>query len=102
MKTKGNFRFSAAHSNLTTLQTNTNAAQAVRSITLAQQLKRSSAAPTNHNNIDEHIRVIKSLSPSSFTLDNLYDELAVMAIIRALSQSFDDVVRTISILDKFD
>ena len=51
MKTKGNFRFSAAHSNLTTLQTNTNAAQAVRSITLAQQLKRSSAAPTNHNNI---------------------------------------------------
>jgi hypothetical protein len=50
MKTKGNFRFSAAHSNLTTLQTNTNAAQAVRSITLAQQLKRSSAAPTNHNN----------------------------------------------------
>jgi hypothetical protein len=50
MKTKGKFRFSAAHSNLTTLQTNTNAAQAVRSITLAQQLKRSSAAPTNHNN----------------------------------------------------
>jgi hypothetical protein len=42
--------FSAAHSNLTTLQTNTNTAQAVRSITLAQQLKRSSAAPTNHNN----------------------------------------------------
>ena len=50
MKTKGNFHFSAAHSNLTMLQTNTNAAQAVRSITLAQQLKRSSAAPTNHNN----------------------------------------------------
>jgi hypothetical protein len=59
MKTKGNFRFSAAHSNLTTLQTNTNAAQAVRSITLAQQLKRSSAAPTNHNNMymgPEHFR----------------------------------------------
>jgi hypothetical protein len=36
MKTKGKFRFSATHSNLTTLQTNTNAAQAVRSITLAQ------------------------------------------------------------------
>jgi hypothetical protein len=50
MKTKGNFHFSATHSNLTTLQTNTNAAQAVRSITLAQQLKRSCAAPTNHNN----------------------------------------------------
>src|SRR6266850_2477365 len=54
------------------------------------------------NRVDEHIRVIKSLSPSSFSLDNLYDELAVMAIIRALPHSFDDVVRTISILDKFD
>ena len=54
------------------------------------------------NRVDEHIRVIKSLSPASFTLDNLYDELAVMAIIRALPQSFDDVVRTISILDKFE
>ena len=54
------------------------------------------------NRVDEHLRVIKSLSPSSFTLDNLYDELAVMAIIRALPHSFDDVVRTISILDKFD
>ena len=54
------------------------------------------------NKVDEKIRVIKLLSPSSFTLDNLYDELAVMAIIRALPQSFDDVVRTISVLDKFD
>ena len=54
------------------------------------------------NRVDEQIRVIKSLSPSSFTLDDLYDELAVMAIIRALPQSFDDVVRTISVLDKFD
>ena len=52
------------------------------------------------NRVDEQIRVIKSLSPSSFTLDDLYDELAVMAIIRALPQSFDDVVRTISVLDK--
>jgi hypothetical protein len=54
------------------------------------------------NKVDEQIRVIKSLSPSSFTLDNLYDELAVMAIIRALPHSFDDIVRTISVLDKFD
>ena len=54
------------------------------------------------NREDEQIRVIKSLSPSSFTLDNLYDELAVMAIIRALLHSFDDVARTISVLDKFD
>ena len=42
--------------------------------------------------MDEQIRVIKSLSPSSFTLDNLNDELAVMAIIRVLPHSFDDVV----------
>jgi hypothetical protein len=54
------------------------------------------------NRVDEQIRIIKSLSPSSFTLTNLYDELAVMAIIRALPHSFDDVVRTISVLDKFD
>ena len=54
------------------------------------------------NRIDEQIRVIKSLSPTSFSLDNLYDELAVMAIIRVLPHSFDDVVRTISVLDKFD
>ena len=54
------------------------------------------------NRVDEHIRIIKSLSPSSFTLNNLYDELAVMAIIRALPHSFDDVIHTISVLDKFD
>ena len=54
------------------------------------------------NRVDEQIRVIKSLSPTSFTLDNLYDELAVMAIIRALPHSFDDIVQTISVLDKFD
>ena len=54
------------------------------------------------NKVDEQIRVIKSLSPLSFTLDNLYDELAVMAIIRVLPHSFDDIVRTISVLDKFD
>ena len=54
------------------------------------------------NKVDKQIRVIKSLSPSSFTLDNLYDELAVIAIIRALPHAFDDIVRTISVLDKFD
>ena len=54
------------------------------------------------NKVDEQIRVIESLSPPSFTLRNLYDELAVMAIIRVLPHSFDDVVRTISVLDKFD
>jgi len=54
------------------------------------------------NRVDEQIRVIKLLSPSSFTLDNLYDELAVMAIIRVLPHAFDDVVRTMSVLDKFD
>ena len=54
------------------------------------------------NKVDDQIRVIKSLSPSTFTLNNLYDELAVMAIIRVLPGSFDEVVRTISVLDKFD
>ena len=44
------------------------------------------------NRVDEQIRVIKSLFPSFFTLDNLYDALAVMAIIRALPHFFDNVV----------
>jgi hypothetical protein len=53
--------------------------------------------------VDEHIRIFKSLSPSSFTLADLYDELAVMAIIiRALSHSFNDVIYIISVLNKFD
>ena len=54
------------------------------------------------NRVDKHIRIIKSLSPSSFTMNNLYDKLAIMAIIRELSHSFDDVICTISVLDKFD
>ena len=69
---------------------------------LSTQLDASESLDSLINKVDEQIRVIKSLSPSSFTLDNLYDELAVMAIIRALPHSFDDIVRTISVLDKFD
>jgi len=69
---------------------------------LSVQKKDSEALEGLINRVDEQIRIIKSLSPTSFTLDNLYDELAVMAIIRALPHSFDDVVRTISVLDKFD
>src|ERR1700677_4603218 len=68
--------------------------------------KRITQSPWAHSLtwVDKQIRVIKLLSPTSFALDNLYDELAVMAIIRVLPHSFDDVVRTISglILDKFD
>jgi len=40
--------------------------------------------------------------PPPSTLENLYDELVAMAIIRALPHSFDDVVWTILVLDKFD
>ena len=69
---------------------------------LSVEKSESEALDSLINRVDEQIRVIKSCSPSSFTLDDLYDELAVMAIIRALPQSFDDVVRTISVLDKFD
>ncbi len=54
------------------------------------------------NRVDKHIRIIKSLSPSPFTMNNLYDKLAIMAIIRELPHSFDDVICTISVLDKFD
>ena len=69
---------------------------------LSVEKSESEALDSLINRVDEQIRVIKSLSPSSFTLDDLYDELAVMAIIGALPHSFDDVVRTISVLDKFD
>ena len=67
-------------------------------------VKKSDSEPldTLINRINEQIRVIKLLSPTSFTLDNLYDELVVMAIIRVLPHSFDDIVWTISVLDKFD
>jgi hypothetical protein len=54
------------------------------------------------NRVDKHIRIIKLLSPSFFTLVNLYDELAVMSIIRALPHYFDNVICTISVLDKYD
>ena len=69
---------------------------------LSVQKKDSELLDSLINKVDEQIRVIESLSPPSFTLRNLYDELAVMTIIRALPHSFDDVVRTISVLDKFD
>ena len=52
---------------------------------LSTQLDASESLDSLINKVDEQIRVIKSLSPSSFTLDNLYDELAVMAIIKALT-----------------
>ena len=50
---------------------------------LSTQLDASESLDSLIIKVDEQITVIKSLSPSSFTLDNLYDELAVMAIIRA-------------------
>jgi len=53
------------------------------------------------NRVDQQIRTIKSLTPSKFTLDDLYDELAAMAIIRALPGDFRDITHTLSVLDKF-
>jgi hypothetical protein len=89
MKTKGNFRFSAAHSNLTMLQTNTNAAQAVQSITLAQQLKCSSAAPPNHNNTN----CMNDGTLSIPTLFNYlpFDELMGNHKIFEVNKTLDDV-----------
>jgi hypothetical protein len=57
------------------------------------------------NKVDEQIRIIKLLSPSSFTLDNFYDD--ELAGCYGHHQSapphpFDDVVQTISVLDRFD
>ena len=54
------------------------------------------------NRANEQIRIIKSLTPSSFTLDQLYDELFTMAIIRSLPQDFSQVINTIAVLDDFN
>ena len=53
------------------------------------------------NRVDQQIRIIKSLTPSSFTLNDLYDELAAMAIIRGLPGDFKEIIHTLSVLDKF-
>jgi hypothetical protein len=55
--------------------------------------------PNNHS-CDTGLRSGYRLAILSFIfiLNNLCDELAVIAIIRALSHSFKDIIRTISIL----
>ena len=53
------------------------------------------------NRVDEQIRTIKSLTPDSFTLDNLYDDLANMTIINSLPHDFSTVVNTLAVMDKF-
>ena len=54
------------------------------------------------NRVNEQVRVIKSLTPKDFTLDNLYDEIATMALIQSLPQDFSHVINTIAVLDNFD
>ena len=54
------------------------------------------------NRVNEQVRIIQSLTPKTFTLDNLYDELSTMALIRSLPQDFSNVINTIAILDTFD
>ena len=53
------------------------------------------------NRVDEQIRIIKSLTPDSFTLDNLYDDLSSMTIINSLPHDFNTVVNTLAVVDKF-
>ena len=53
------------------------------------------------NRVDEQVRVIKSLTPDVFTLDNLYDDLASMTIINSLPHDFSTVVNTLAVMDKF-
>jgi len=53
------------------------------------------------NRVDEQVRIIKSLTPEVFTLDNLYDDLASMTIINSLPHDFNTVVSTLAVMDKF-
>ena len=53
------------------------------------------------NRVDEQVRIIKSLTPDSFTLDDLYDDLASMTIINSLPHDFSTVVNTLAVMDKF-
>ena len=39
------------------------------------------------NRVDEQVRIIKSLTPETFSLDNLYDDLSSMTIINTLLPS---------------
>jgi hypothetical protein len=43
------------------------------------------------NRVDEQVRIIKSLTPDKFTLDNLYDDLSSMTIINSLPHDFHTV-----------
>jgi hypothetical protein len=53
------------------------------------------------NRVDEQTRIIKSLTPETFTLDSLYDDLASMTIINSLPHDFSTVVNTLAVMDKF-
>ena len=53
------------------------------------------------NRVDEQVRIIQSLTPDKFTLDNLYDDLASMTIINSLPHDFNTVVNTLAVMDKF-
>ena len=54
------------------------------------------------NRVNEQVRIIKSLTPQSFTLDQLYNELSTMALIRSLPQDFSQVINTIAVMDTFE
>jgi len=53
------------------------------------------------NRVDEQVNIIKSLTPDSFTLDQLYDDLASITIINSLPHGFSTVVSTLAVMDKF-
>jgi len=53
------------------------------------------------NRVDEQVRIIKSLTPDTFTLDSLYDDLSSMTIIDSLPHDFNTVVNTLAVVDEF-
>ncbi|XP_006459169.1 hypothetical protein AGABI2DRAFT_116129 [Agaricus bisporus var. bisporus H97] len=54
------------------------------------------------NRVESSKRKIKELRPSSFTLEQLDDELASMALIRALPDAFSGFTSSLLLMDKLD
>ncbi|EKM73242.1 hypothetical protein AGABI1DRAFT_135259, partial [Agaricus bisporus var. burnettii JB137-S8] len=54
------------------------------------------------NRVESSKRKIKELRPSSFTLEQLDDELASMALIRALPDEFSGFTSSLLLMDKLD
>ena len=54
------------------------------------------------NRVDEAVKLIQDLRPTSFSLEQLDKELAAMVLIRALPEEYNTFVSSLLLLDKLD